>query len=96
MPAIEFNMAYFDTFSDITYRMKVLNLFPDEFKKGYVAYKQGRLKTEVEKVSSWYLLTPGLAFKFNLNNNDVPMFLNVIPALLDLDDAQGLDRKKQM
>ena len=97
MPAIEFNMAYFDTFTDITYRMKVLNLFPDEFKKGYILYKQGKLKTDSNSLGdSWYLLTPGLAFKFNLNSNDTPMFLNVIPALLDLDAAQDLDRKKQM
>jgi hypothetical protein len=33
------------------------------------------------------LLTPGLAFKFNLNNSDIPMFLNIIPALIDLDAA---------
>ena len=39
MPAIEFNMAFFDKFIDTNYRLKVLNLFPDEFKKGYVLYK---------------------------------------------------------
>jgi hypothetical protein len=43
MPAIEFNMAYFDTIRDINYRMRVLNLFPDEFKKGYVLFKKGKL-----------------------------------------------------
>jgi hypothetical protein len=43
MPAIEFNMAFFDTFGDLNYRMKVLNLFPDEFKKGYLLYKKGKL-----------------------------------------------------
>ena len=36
-PAIEFNMKYFDeTFSDVGYRLKVLDLFPKEFKKGYL------------------------------------------------------------
>ena len=43
MPAIEFNMKFFDTFIDIQYRMKVLNLFPEEFKKGYILYRQGIL-----------------------------------------------------
>jgi len=33
------------------------------------------------------MLTPGLAFKFNLNNSDVPSFINIIPTLLDLDAA---------
>lgn len=43
VPAIEFNMAFFDTFKDINYRMRILNLFPDEFKKGYMLFKQGKL-----------------------------------------------------
>ena len=97
MPAIEFNMAFFDRFTDTNYRMKVLNLFPDEFKKGYVLYKQGKLLPEnVGDKSGWYLLTPGLAFKFNMNGSDIPAFINVLPYLLDLDAAQDLDRQKQM
>ena len=97
MPAIEFNMAYFDTFKDINYRMRVLDLFPDEFKKGYMLFKKGKLQPDYQgDPGGWYLLTPGLAFKFNLNNSDVPAFINVIPAILDLDSAQDLDRRKQM
>lgn len=97
MPAIEFNMQFFDTFRDVNYRMKVLNLFPDEFKKGYILFKQGKLQPDYQGDSGgWYLLTPGLAFKFNLNGNDTPAFINVIPTLIDLDAAQDLDRRKQM
>ena len=97
LPAIEFNMAYFDTFSDIQYRLKVLNLFPEEFKKGYILYKKNKLKGDTPgDGNGWYLLTPGLAFKFNINNSDIPMFINVIPSLIDLDAAQDLDRRKQM
>lgn len=97
MPAIEFNMSYFDTFRDINYRMRVLNLFPEEFKKGYMLFKQGKLQPDYQgDPGGWYLLTPGLAFKFNINNNDIPYFVNVIPLLLDLDAAQDLDRRKQM
>ena len=97
MPAVEFNMAFFDTFPDINYRMRVLNLFPDEFKKGYVLYKQGKLPLDfLGDKNGWFLLTPGLAFKFNMNGSDIPIFVNIIPALLDLDAAQDLDRRKQM
>ena len=43
-PALEFNMRYFDAmFKDATQRMKMLNLFPPEFKKGYILYKDGKL-----------------------------------------------------
>lgn len=98
LPAIEFNMNYFDEkFSDINYRMKVLKMFPDEFLKGYTLFKQGKLAQDFNGDSGgWYLLDPECAFKFNVNNNDLPMFANAIPAILDLDAAQDLDRRKQM
>ena len=104
MPAIEFNMKFFDqSFPDVGYRMKVLNLFPDEFKKGYVAYKSGKLMAESpwDKDNGWYLLEPKNTIKFSLNNGgngtaDIPLFINAIPAILDLDAAQDLDRRKQM
>ena len=97
-PAVEFNMKFFDTFRDINYRMKVLNLFPDEFKKGYIVYKQGKLAEESrgDKGDGWYLLNPESTVKFNYNGSDIPAFVNAIPALLDLDAAQDLDRRKQM
>ena len=34
------------------------------------------------------------AFKLNLNDDDVPIMASVIPAIIDLDEAQALDRKK--
>lgn len=105
-PAIEFNMAFFDEkFVDVTYRMKVIKMFPEEFAKGYALYRQGRLAPDEEFASinseyrrsyGWYLLDPGCTVKFNLNGSDLPIFINALPAILDLDAAQELDRKKQM
>ncbi len=104
MPAVEFNMKFFDTFADPAYRMKVLKLFPDEFAKGYLLYKQGKLKPDnkmdsdyyYDGESSWYLLDPQSTLKFNFNGSDIPIFANAIPSILDLDAAQDLDRRKQM
>lgn len=103
MPVVEFDMRFFDLFRDITYRMKVLKMFPDEFSKGYVLYKQGKLvgNDQVDDFGrmnsgSWYILEPGSCVKFNLNGSDIPIFINSIPAIMDLDAAQELDRKKQM
>lgn len=97
-PAVEFNMKFFDTFKDISYRMRVLKLFPEEFQKGYVLYKQGKLiSTEYgDCEGGWYLLDPANTVKFNFNGSDVPLFVNSIPSILDLDAAQDLDRRKQM
>ena len=104
-PAIEFNMRFFDTIPNVAYRMKVLKMFPEEFAKGYMLYKQGKL-VDTDNTSSafggsfsnsgWYLLDPNNTVKFNFRNNDIPVFVNVIPSILDLDAAQDLDRRKQM
>ena len=111
MPVVEFNMAYFDEkFPNINYRLKVLKMFPDDFAKGYTLYKQGKLRenilgsvdrdserwNETTSSSGWYMLEPDTCVKFNLNNNDVPVFASAIPAIIDLDAAQDLDRRKQM
>lgn len=120
LPAVEFNMKFFDiAFPDTNYRMKVLNLFPDEFKKGYHLYRKNKLQPDGSNYPSnisnpyggnididaygngWYMLDPANTVKFCFPNGgngaaDLPLFINVIPAILDLDAAQDLDRRKQM
>lgn len=95
-PAVEFNMKYFDdAFRDTTERLKILNIFPLEFRKGYKLYKEGKLVSEtLGDRSGWYLLSTKNAIKFNINGEDFPMLISVIPAIMDLDAAQELDRKK--
>lgn len=46
-PAVEFNMRFFDEqFRDTVQKMKILKMFPDEFQKGYILYKKGKLPPE--------------------------------------------------
>ncbi|AXF52473.1 MAG: putative portal protein [Caudoviricetes sp.] len=95
-PAVEFNMKFFDDmYRDVTQKMKILNLFPKEFKKGYILYKEGKLTPDFQgDTQGWYLLDPKNTIKFNMNGEDFPAFISVIPAIIDLNEAQGLDRKK--
>ena len=95
-PAVEFNMKYFDAaFKDATQRARILDLFPAEFKKAYIMYKKGQLPPQFAGDSEgWYLLDPAYAFKFNINGEDFPAFVSVVPAIIDLDAAQEIDRKK--
>lgn len=97
-PAIEFNLKFFDDkFSDIQYRLRVLKLFPPEFAKAYVMWKEKKLKPDYQgDEESWYLLDPECTVKFSMGNSDFPIFINAIPAILDLEAAQDLDRRKQM
>ena len=113
LPAVEFNMRFFDVaFPDTNERMQVLKLFPEEFRKGYLAYKSGKLREQNEptiidrssyfyKDYGWYLLEPTKSVKFSFSDGgfggaDMPLFINALPAILDLDAAQDLDRRKQM
>lgn len=97
-PAVEFNMKFFDEqFRDTTQRMKILKMFPDEFRKGYVLYKEGKLPPEfMGDTNGWYLLEPENTVKFTANGEDYPAFISVIPLIIDLDEAQALDKKKTM
>ena len=95
-PVVEFNMKYFDdAFPSIELRQRILKIFPAEFEKGYKLYKQGKLKPQYPgDQAGWYLLEVGSVIKFNLNGEDFPPFIAVIPAIIDLDAAQDLDRRK--
>ena len=97
-PVVEFNMKFFDeTFSDIETRMRVIKMFPPEFSKGYVLYKKGKLKPLfMGDTTGWYMLEPENTEKFTVNGEDYPPFISVIPLLLDLDEAQAMDRKKTL
>ena len=97
-PAVEFNMKYFDdTFTDVNYRMRVLKMFPKEFSKGYLMYKEGKLQGDYTGDSAgWYLLDPTSTIKFNFNNSDMPIFASVIPSIIDLNEAREVDKKKTL
>ena len=99
VPIIELNMKFFDDkFSDDAYRMRVLKMFPEDIQKGYALYRQNKLPPDHmgDTAGVWYALNKGTAIKFDFGNGDVPIFASAIPALLDLDAAQELDRRKQM
>ena len=106
VPVVEFNMSFFDEkFPDEECRRQVLKLFPSEFAKGYMMYRQGKLNTPdlsgssslmTQRNNGWFTLTPGSVVKFSLTKDDSPLFISACPSILDLDAAQDLDRRKQM
>lgn len=98
-PAVEFDMRFFDdNFPDVSYRARILKLFPTDFQRGYALYKQQKLTPDFagDIPGSWYLLDPENTVKFCFNNGDKPLLVNAIPSIIDLDAAQDLDRRKQM
>lgn len=103
MPIVEFNMKFFDDkFPDLTTRQQVLKMFPPEFEKGYHLYHQHKLPADsiLSSYGSYYTLQPGFGVKFSLTDStggdDLPLFINSLPAIMDLQMAQDIDRAKQL
>lgn len=99
LPVVEFDMRFFDTvFPNADTRVQMLKLFPDDFKRGYLLYKAGKLPADSANVKcgSWFSLDPGCGIKFSCNDNDKPMFANTIPDLIDLATMKAIDKKRQI
>lgn len=97
-PVIELNMKFFDSyFSNPQQRIRVIQLFPKDIQKAYILYKEGKLHSDnPSDGNGWYVIDPAVGIKFNLNGSDCPPFVGTIPSIIDLDEAQALDRKKVM
>ena len=97
-PVLEMNMQFFDNmFPDTMQRIKILNVFPAEIRKGYILYKQGKLPIDFAGDNQgWHMLDYTKTVKFNINGSNIPMLISVIPAIIDLEEAKELDKKKMM
>lgn len=97
-PVVELNMKYFDdNFKDVTYRMRVLKMFPKDVQQGYVKFKNGLLVGDYPgDTSGWYMLDPNATVKFSIGRSEIPTLVGAIPSIIDLDAAQDLDRQKTM
>lgn len=97
-PIVELNLQFFDAyFPNWQYRAKVLKTFPKDIQQAYIQYKQNRLAGDYPgDQSCWYPLDPNCSVKLSLNDSDFPSFVSVIPSIIDLDQAQELDRQKTM
>lgn len=97
-PIVELNLQFFDTyFPNPSYKINILKTFPQDVQKAYVLYKEGKLKGDYPgDTTFWYPLDPEFSVKLSLNDQDFPSLVGVIPSIIDLDQAQELDRQKTM
>lgn len=78
----------------MNYKLKIVKAFPKEIQKAYMDFKKGKIKADSPADKGWVVLDVHKAVKFNLGSSDIPMFAAIIPHIIDLADAQELDRKK--
>lgn len=95
-PLVEFNVQYFKKVtSNEKDRERLLNLFPKEIQIGYRKLEANDLPAEEQgDQPGWILLDVNKAFRFNFNDSGLPPFLSAIPALLELDEVQDLEKEK--
>lgn len=97
-PVVELNLQFFDSyFTNPAYKVQILKTFPEDIQQAYILYKSGKLKGDYPgDRSCWVALDPATSVKLSLNDHDFPCMVGVIPSIIDLDQAQELDRQKTM
>ena len=100
-PIVELNLRFFDVyFTNPQQRIKILALFPEDIQKAYVLYQKNKLRSEIPGMyTEWVALDPGSTVKISLGGSvggEMPPFAATIPSIIDLDEAQALDREKTL
>lgn len=87
---IEFNVQYFDTISDENARKQALKVYPKVISDHYNRYHRGTSSRY------WVRIPADLGFCFSFFDDSRPLFLDVIPASIDYDDAVDLDKERDL
>lgn len=86
---IEFDITFFDTIIDAQVRESTLRCYPKHIRNWYARYKKGEVK------SKWAFVPSEVSICFPLYDGK-PLFLNVIPATIDYDDAVEIDKDRDL
>ena len=86
---IEFNVTYFDGIADTEYRKKALAAYPSVVVNWYKRYKTRKVK------SPWCYIPTSIGICMSLID-DRPMFLNIISASLEYDEAKEINRERDL
>lgn len=86
---IEFNVTYFDTITDKEYRKKAFAAYPKEVVNWYRRYRNRKTN------DPWCYISPEVGICMSLVN-DRPIFLNIISAALEYDDAKDINRERDL
>lgn len=86
---IEFNVTYFDGIHDGEYRKKALAAYPKEVVNWYRRYKARKVK------SPWCYIPSSVGICMSLID-DKPIFLNIISAALEYDEAKDINKERDL
>ena len=87
---IEFNVLYFNTILDENVKKKVLKIYPKVISDHYQRYKKGQVNTP------WVKIPTDIGFCFSLTDDARPIFLDLIPATIDYDEAVDVNKERDL
>lgn len=85
---IEFDLSYFRTIADKEAQKMALNAYPKEIAKAFTQWDKNKRK------SQWFIIPSDIGVCFPLFDGR-PLFLNVIPATIQYDEAVLAEREKE-
>lgn len=88
---VEFNVSYFYSITDEEMRQEALDTYPEFISQYFKRYNKGRVS------NSWVIIPSniGICFSF-LDDDNRPLFLDVIPATVRYDDAVDTEQEREL
>lgn len=87
---IEFNVTFFDSIQDAEDRKQALKVYPKFIADYYRRYKKGQI------TSMWVKIPTDIGFCFPFSDDGRPLFLDLIPAVMDYDEAVDINRERDL
>ena len=87
---IEFNVTFFDSIFEEENRKQALKVYPKVIADHYRRYSKGQVK------SMWVKIPTDIGFCFPFSDDGRPFFLDLIPAVMDYDEAVDINRERDL
>lgn len=87
---IEFNVTFFDQIYEDDNRKQALKVYPKVIADHYRRWKKGQI------TSVWVKIPTDIGFCFPFSDDGRPFFLDLIPAVMDYDEAVDINRERDL
>lgn len=87
---IEFDVGYFDSITDENDRRQALKVYPKVIRDYYYRLKKGLITYK------WVKIPTDIGFCFPFSDDGRPLFLDLIPAVMDYDEAVDINRERDL
>lgn len=87
---VEFDVTYFDSIVEESSLKQALKIYPKDVSNHYNKFKKGKVS------SPWVALSSDIGVCFSFFDDCRPIFLDIIPATVQYDDAVETEREKEL